>query len=217
MTKNVVILGANGAIARLVTTKILNDSTYDDIQLTLLLRKSNRIHDLVNGNERVTVSEGDVMDQTCLLSAMHDQDIVFAAMGATKTIRLTQGIIDAMKANYVKRVISINDLGIYGEVPGAFGKWNKQMVGEGLKIGRQSADLLENSGLDYTTLRLAWLSNHSEVNYEITQKGKLFRGTTVSRASVADVVLRIIADPSFANKVSIGIDQPGTDSDRPVY
>lgn len=212
----VVILGANGAIARLVESKIFSNSKYADIHLTLFLRKSHRINDLAD-NERASVIEGDVMEQKILSSAMQSQDIVFAAMGATGSVGLTQEIINAMRVNNVKRVISINDLGIYGEVPGAFGEWNTQMVGKGLKIGRQSADLLEDSGLDYTILRLAWLTNKPEVNYEITQKGEQFKGTTVSRASVADVVLRIIADPAFANKASIGVDKPGTDGNRPVY
>lgn len=43
--KNVLIMGANEQIARIVAKRLLSEQ--DDVQLTLYLRKSHRIDDLV--------------------------------------------------------------------------------------------------------------------------------------------------------------------------
>lgn len=212
MMTNVLILGANGAIAKLVTQNLIDKA---DIHLTLFLRKSNRLADLQSPN--VDVVEGDINDQQSLDQVMPDQDIVFVATGATSDVNLTKTIFESMIENDVSRIISINDLGIYHEVPGKFGQWNQDMIGNNLKIGREAADFLEKSGLDYTTLRLAWLSDSPTVDYELTQKGQNFKGTTVSRASVADFITKIIFDPSIGSKQSIGLDQAGSFGDRPVY
>lgn len=208
---NVLILGGNGAIARLVTANLTANA---DNHVTLYLRNADRVSDLVNA--QVTAVTGDVLDESALTTAMANQDIVFVSMGATSTVKLTETVIAAMQAAGVARVISVNDLGIYDEVPGKFGEWNKQMIGKGAQVGKASDDALVASNLDYTTLRLAWLNNRDNTDYELTQKGDPFKGTSVSRKSVAAVVTKIIADPTFASRASIGIDQPGTDGDTPM-
>lgn len=79
-------------------------------------------------------------------------------------------------------------------------------------------ELLEASGLDYTTLRLPWLNNRDEIKYEITHRHEPFVGVSGSRKSIADVVLKIVKDPSFGSKDSLGIADPTTQGqDRPVY
>lgn len=77
---------------------------------------------------------------------------------------------------------------------------------------------IENSDLDYTVLRLAWLNDRDDTNYTITHKGEEYVGVSVSRKSVADVVVKIIEDPSKWSKESIGFANPATQgSDKPVY
>ncbi|WP_181407282.1 NAD(P)H-binding protein, partial [Pediococcus damnosus] len=78
--------------------------------------------------------------------------------------------------------------------------------------------LLEKSGLDYTTLRLPWLNDRDEVKYVITHKNDQYNGVSGSRQSIADVVLKIVADPTVGSKDSLGIADPATQGeDRPVY
>lgn len=57
---------------------------------------------------------------------------------------------------------------------------------------RAAADIIEQSGLNYTILRPAWLTDADEVSYEITQKDEPCKGTEVSRKSVAALVTDII-------------------------
>ncbi|BDR58906.1 hypothetical protein XA3_13470 [Xylocopilactobacillus apicola] len=56
--KKVIILGANGQIARLVEDQLLND----DVELTLFLRLKNRVADLA-AHPRVKVIEGDLKNK----------------------------------------------------------------------------------------------------------------------------------------------------------
>ncbi|MFJ8922139.1 NAD(P)H-binding protein [Streptomyces sp. NPDC102415] len=73
-------------------------------------------------------------------------------------------------------------LGIYDEVPGAFGRWNAQAIGtDTLRTYRAAADAITSSDLDYTMLRPAWLWDEDEIDYEVIAREDPFRGTAVSR------------------------------------
>nr|WP_284248338.1 NAD(P)H-binding protein [Tetragenococcus halophilus] len=213
--KNVLILGANGQIARIVEERLLEEQT--DTQLTLYLRNSNRLSNLAS--DRVKVIEGDANDLDKLKEAMQEQDIVFMGfVDHDKDNTPTKNVIEAMKDAGVKRILSSNILGIYDEVPGEFGRWNAEMVASGLEAAINADKLLADSGLDYTTLRFPWLNDRDEVKYDITHKNEEYKGVSGSRQSMADVVVRMIKDPAFANNDSIGIADADTQGkDRPVY
>jgi uncharacterized protein YbjT (DUF2867 family) len=126
-------------------------------------------------------------------------------------------VIAAMNAAGVKRIIFVNSLGIYDEVPGKFGAWNRREIGPYLGPYRRAADMLEASDLDYTILRAAWLTDEDEVDYETTQRHALFKGTEVSRKSVAALVVEAIQSPEQWTRSNIGVNKPGTDGDKPSF
>jgi uncharacterized protein YbjT (DUF2867 family) len=116
----------------------------------------------------------------------------------------------------VERLIFITALGIYDEVPGRFGDWNRRQIGSLLGPYRAAADTIE-SGLDYTILRPAWLTDADEVSYEVTQRGEPFKGTEVSRKSVAALVVDIVTSPDLWSRSNLGVNKPGTDGDKPAF
>ena len=118
------------------------------------------------GNARVT--QGDVLDETMLAAVMMGQDIVYANLTGDDLDVQAQAVIDAMQAMGVKRLVFVLSLGIYDELPGRFQQWNQAMIGEYLKPFRRAADAIEASGLDYTIVRPAWLTDEDGVDYEIT-------------------------------------------------
>ena len=220
MTKNVAIIGANGQIARLVEDRILNENK--DVHLTLFLRNASRLSEL-EGNSQVTIIDGDATDPEDLRKAIKGQDIVYVSFvdhGADA--KTTQDIIKIMDEEGVKRLISSNILGIYDEVPGKFGDYNRDVCFGG-KVEPDNAMVLsdkyvEDSDLNWTVMRIAWLNDRDDTNYTVTQKGEEYVGVSVSRKSVADVVVAIINDPSKYSDESIGFADPATQgSDRPVY
>lgn len=210
---NVLILGANGQIARLAAQQLLDDT---DNKLTLFLRNKDRLS--VHNESRETLFEGDATSEVDLEKAMQGQDIVYANLGNRSIEQQAKAVVAAMGKARLKRLIWISTLGIYDEVPGSFGKWNHQMLDGGyLETYGAAAKVIEGSDLDYTIIRPAWLSNKDTVNYEFTHKGEDFKGTEVSRKSIADVVVKLTQKPDQEVRESIGVNQPNTDGDKPSF
>jgi len=211
--KKILIVGAHGQTARIVTDKLLADS---DVELKLFLRNSERLNEY-NDNSRVELIDGDVLDTDALAAVMADVDLVYSNVGGTNLADQAESIIKAMDQAGQKRLIFISSLGAYHEVPGKFGEWNESAIAAFLPGFRKSAELIENSDLDYTMIRPAWMDNNDEIDYETTQKNEPFKGTEVSRKSIADFVIKLINDPSKHIGESVGLNKPNTDGDKPAW
>lgn len=205
----VLILGANGAVSKAAINSFLENTSYT---LRLFLRDANRLPDFAS--DRIRVREGDATNFDDVNSAMDDVDIVLASLSGDLD-KEAATIVKAMQTNDVKRLVFVTSLGIYNEVPGEFGEWVQQQIGDRLPVYKEAADIIESSGLDYTIFRPAWLTHTNEIDYEITQKNESFKGTEVSRKSVAAVVVKIAKDPSLYLKENIGINKPNTDYNKP--
>lgn len=209
--KKVLVLGAAGQIAQWAIDSLKNQP---EVALTLFARDKSKLAPLPLANTRII--EGDVLNIEQLTDAMQGQDMVYANLAGDMEGQ-TENIIKVMNTLNIQRLISINTLGIYDEVPGAFGEWNNQEIGEYFPPYRKSADLIESSSLDYTILRAAWLTDENEVDFEITHKGEAFKGTVVSRKSVAHLVTQIIANPALYAKENLGVNKPHSDADKPYF
>lgn len=210
MTK-VLILGASGQIARWVVQML---GERENLEQTLLVRDPAKLAGNEPTNARVVI--GDVLDKKLLPRIMEGKDVVYANL-AGDVDKQTELILAAMQANGVKRLIFVNSLGIYDEVPGKFGEWNRREIGQYLPPYRASADLIEASDADYTILRAAWLQDEDEVDYEITTRDEPFKGTEVSRKSVAALVTDLVMHPHQMVRANAGVNKPGTDGDRPAF
>ena len=210
MTK-VLILGASGQIARWAVQML---GEHQDVKQTLLVRDPKKLTSQEPANATVVV--GDVMDKKLLASIMEGQDVVYANLAGDVDAQ-TERILAAMQAKGVKRLIFVNSLGIYDEVPGKFGEWNRREIGEYLPPYRRSADLIEASGADYTILRAAWLQDEDEVDYEITARTEPFKGTEVSRKSVAALAVDLMLHPEKLVRANVGVNKPNTDGDKPAF
>ncbi|WP_158829825.1 NAD(P)H-binding protein [Mucilaginibacter lacusdianchii] len=211
---NILILGAAGQIARVLTTDLLSQT---DHRLILYARNARQRLQEEN-TDRISIVEGDFKDPNRLSQAMQGVDLVYVnAMSDTDGLRT---ILETMNKHRVKRLIGVSILGIYDEVPGAFGAWNKRMVGsQRIQLQAENAKLVEDSGLEYTILRLTWLYNQrNNRNYTLTQKGEPFHGAQVSREAVARLIVDIINEPTGKlSKTSLGVSEPGTDWDKPSF
>jgi uncharacterized protein YbjT (DUF2867 family) len=193
--KKVLVLGANGQIARIATELFLKTT---DAHLTLYLRNSKRLRGL--DPKRTRVVEGDVLDAKTLTEAMKGHDVVYANL-AGQLVQQAKSIVRAMREAGVKRLIFISSMGIYDEVPG-------EHHGSILDPYRKSAAIVEASDLDYTIVRPAWFTDDDEIDYETTQKGQAFKGSAVSKKSVADLIVKLAQDPTMAVRGSLGISRP---------
>ena len=210
--KNVLILGATGQIAQQAIPMLAQQS---DVTLTLFARNKRKLEG--HAPQQAKLVQGNVLNRDELAAAMQGQDMVYANLTGDDLDVQAQAVISAMQAANVKRLIFVLALGIYDEVPGKFGTWNNANIGGELKPFRRAADAIEASGLDYTILRPAWLTDEDEVDYETTAKGQPFKGTVVSRKSVADLVARTVAQPAQHIGANLGINKPGSDGDKPYF
>jgi uncharacterized protein YbjT (DUF2867 family) len=189
--KKVLIIGASGNIASLVTEILLDKK---DIQLTLFVRNKNRLtdHDL----SKAHIIEGSAMNYESVTAAVKGQDIVYVNL-AGHLEKMAQNITRAMKEGGVSRVIFISSIGIY-DTP----------LKSVIQPYRKGADVFESSGLDYTILRPAWFTNDNEVDYEITYKGEPEKGSLISKKSLATFIAKIIEFPSEYSRKNLGINKP---------
>jgi len=211
--EKILILGANGQIAQIVRQQLLADT---DAQLKLFLRHASRLSIVDSAREEII--EGNANNQSDLERAMTDVSIVYANLGGGDIETQARAIVAAMQATKVKRLIWISTLGIYDEVPGAFGRYNNRMLGHTyLSTYAAAAQIIEESDLDYTIIRPAWMTNKDEVDYELTHRHEAFKGTEISRKSIAAEVVHLIQSPTEGLRDSLGINKPNTDGDKPAW
>ncbi|WP_281830137.1 MULTISPECIES: NAD(P)H-binding protein [Lactobacillus] len=208
----VVVLGAHGQVAQIAERFLFADK---DVDTTLFLRNAERMADK---KSQATIIEGSATDAAQLEKAMKGQDIVYANLGGQNDVDLeAEAVIEAMKNANVKRLIWISTLGIYDEVPGKFGEWNKKTLGDYITEYAKAVKRIEDSGLNYTIIRPTWMTNKDEVDYEKSKKGEPITDTEVSRKSVAAYVYHLIKNPKEDVKESIGLGKPGTEGDKPSW
>ncbi|WP_254924338.1 MULTISPECIES: NAD(P)H-binding protein [unclassified Rhodococcus (in: high G+C Gram-positive bacteria)] len=209
--KNVVIIGANGRSAREIISRLAQQ---EDVALTLFLRRHHRLDGVAT--ETMTLVEGDAHDRDSLRAALTDQDIVIVALGGEDLDITTAAVVDAAEEVGVRRIVTINAGGIYDELPEPFNTWDYQRAGATRPRNRQSADVVEQSSLEYTILRPVWLTDEAVTDVELTRKGETYKGTETSRASLGKFIADLVADPNSYIGENLGITQPGTDGDTPT-
>lgn len=188
--KRVIIIGATGSLAKCVI-KTLKDQ---DISLTLFARSNKRLAKYQS--ENYNLIKGDAMNYTEIKNAITDQDIVYINLAGSLEL-MANNIVKAMQETGVKRVIAISSIGIYDKP-----------LKPVLNPYRKLADVIENSGLDYTILRSDWFTNGTEIDYMLTKKGEPETGTAISRKSIAAFVATIIQNPELHKNENLGISKP---------
>ncbi|MFV8325278.1 NAD(P)H-binding protein [Flavobacterium sp. ZS1P14] len=190
--KNVLIIGANGGIAQIVTDLLLNDKT---VNLTLFARKASRLGSRIS---KCKVIEGDAFDKEVLKTALKGQDLVYVNL-AGDLERMAKNIVTAMQETGVPKIIAISSIGIY-DTP----------LKSVLVPYRKLADVIEASDLDYTILRPEWFTSANEVDYETTPKGTAEKGSVISRKSLATLITAIIKSPEQFKNQNLGVNKPNS-------
>ena len=217
MYKYITILGAAGQIAQKLTATLL---TYTDMHLTLYGRQlSTRLHPEILEHERVTVIEGSFQNPAKLEQAVTNAEIVF--VGAMESGSDMASIVKALSRKNVRRVIGLSMAGLSGEFPAALEKWTFDNLSISYVQGeRQARNVLRESNLNYTILRLTWLYNDPEnTNYELIPEGVQFNDAQVTREAVVKAIFDIlhVDDETPFHRASIGIGEPGTHYDKPSF
>ena len=200
MSKKILIIGATGSIGSKLRKTLLEKTDYE---LTLF---STRAGSLKIDKNREKAIAGNVFDKVQLKEAVENQDVVFAALSGNLE-KMAENIVEVMKNTGVKRIIFISSMGIYNELTNSKGAIGDLPNNSILMPYRKAADVIENSGLEYTVIRPGWFDEGSD-DYEITKKDEQFRGHDISRQAIANFVAKLIETPDYGVNESFGISRP---------
>lgn len=207
------IIGAAGQIPGFLIPRVLEET---DFKLTLAGRKVSQR--LSYQDDRIRYVDGDMSRLDNVRQALEDADVVFVNEASPSLLEPT---IAVMKEKGIRRLIVAGVLGVYDEVVGDFGRWNKAMIGAYSPTNNRviGAKLVDESGLDYTYLRMTWLYNQEGNRaYKLIPQGEPYKGAQVTRQAVVQYVMDLLQDPSRDLGVSVGIVEPGSEAlAKPVF
>jgi len=159
---------------------------------------------------------GDAVNRESVEAAVQGMDVVVQALGVglsdlIKPVRLfseaTRVLIPAMTAKGVRRLISVTGFGA-GDSRASIPLLQK--VPFEVVFGRAYADksaqerLIKESGLDWTIARPGILTNGPRTRgYKILAEPQQWRNGVISRADVADFLVRQIADRAYLHKAPV--------------
>ncbi|MDV7719507.1 NAD(P)H-binding protein [Pediococcus ethanolidurans] len=209
----VMILGAAGQIGQMVTHNLL-DQTDDD----LVLYGHNVSSRLANlSSVRTKFVDGDFKEFSKIKMALSGVDAVYLSFVAGPDI--IKGLLDVLEKADIKRFIAANVPDLYQEVSGPFQKWYRQNTGTVWKTAyKESANLIENSNLDYIILRITWLYNEAaNIAVHVTKKGEPFKEAQVTRQAVSQFVVDLLTDKLDYHRESLGLGEPNTEFTKPSF
>lgn len=209
----VMILGAAGQIGQMVTQQLLAQT---DDQLVLYGHNvSQRL--TAFDSTRVTFVDGDFIEFDKVQTALSGVDAVYLSFVAGPSI--ITGLIKALDATGVKRLIVASIPDLYQEVSGPFQQWYREHTGIVWQSNRkQAADLIEASDLDYVLLRITWLYNQTDnTAVTVTKKGEPFTSAQVTRQAVAQFVVDLLAGKGDYHRESLGLGEPQTEFSKPSF
>ncbi|QBP39663.1 NAD(P)-dependent oxidoreductase [Paenisporosarcina antarctica] len=104
---NITIFGATGRVGQ----EFLRRALEDGLRVTALVRTPSKL----TLHENLTILRGDIREYASVNQAIEGADAVFSAIGTDKTTTLTEAIpliIEAMKKENIKRIVTIGTAGI---------------------------------------------------------------------------------------------------------
>ena len=199
----VIIFGASGSIGRNLVSQALEQGH----AVTAFVRDPARL-DMQHDN--LSIAVGDVLQAMSVHKAVAGHDAVMCTIGAGRKggVRAegTRNIIAAMKAAGVRRLICQSTLGIGESWNNLNAFWKYLMFGLFIRAAFlyhvEQEKLVRESGLDWSIVRPAAFTDG-----ELTgQYRHGFPATandtklTISRADVADFMLKILVDNTYLHK-----------------
>ncbi len=164
-------------------------------------------------HERLTLVQGDAMNPADVEKAVQGADAVLSVLGQSKNSPkdmqtvATRNIIAAMQKYGVNRLVSLTGAGV--EAPEDKPKLMnlvisfalKTLSGDVLKDAEQHAELIKKSPLDWVIVRGPMLNEGQHTGmYRVGWVG-VNTGTRISRADVADFMLRQLNEDTYLHKM----------------
>jgi len=214
---HVLILGATGPSGTLLVKKALDASH----TVVIFARSPEKLSEEIRNDTRVTTLKGALDDEPALSAAMENVDAVLSALGPKLShgtypsgeplARAYSLIIKVMVAHGVKRLIALGTPSITDPHDKQSLKWT--LVVGGLKILASTvySDIVgigniirtEGDALDWTIVRVPFLTNSSSRDVVAGYVGDGKTGTTLSRLGFAAFVLQELAENKWVKEAPL--------------
>lgn len=197
----IIVFGANGKTGRIVTEKALENGHH----ITAFVRDCSK---LTLDHPNLNIVEGQATKAEDVTSAMVGHDLVISCLGSDKGMgkttalhEMTKNIVAAMKKHDVNRILYMASAGIDKEIPGLSGKMVMKMLANPLADHRNAVAEIKANDLTYTIARPMGLTDKPETGqYREAMTGIPDKGRSISRADVADFIVKAITNPQYENK-----------------
>ncbi|MGL5978252.1 MAG: NAD(P)-dependent oxidoreductase [Erysipelotrichaceae bacterium] len=191
-----IVFGASGKTGQ----HVLEQALLEGHQVTAFVRNPERIT-YVNPNLAIVV--GQATKASDVESALAGHDAVLVCLGGPGTKKstviadMTANIVAGMQANHITRIVQIATAGIHHELHGVSGFVVETLLKNTLEDHRNAVAKIETSKLDYTIVRPMSLSEGELTKtYRSASEGVPHNGRKISRADVADFMIRCLSDPT---------------------
>ena len=206
--KRICVFGALGRTG----IQVLLEATKRGYKVTAFVYNPNAKLSMPDGVEIIV---GDVLDKDAVYQAVKGVDAVISVIGHVKnsdSLVQTKGIqnmVSAMKANHVERIISLTGTGVRlpDDRPSIVDRVLNRAVylidPKRIEDGIKHAQVLQESALDWTVLRVLKLTNRSfgTGRYGLSEYGPAELLT--SRRKVAGIILDLLDSKDFTNKMPV--------------
>ena len=196
--KKILILGASSPTGKVLLTHL--QSSKKNLEITCYVRNPEKLSSFTN----INIIKGDIIDQPKLSSSMKDKDMVITLLNAKNLVEIAENIIKSMRENNIKRIIWMTGMGIHHEVPGPIKEILDKLV-ESQPHYVKAADTVMNSGLDYTLLRGAHLTDNNNRKYYIQKEGEALHCNTCDRITIVEFIGKIIDNMDLYKNESFGV------------
>jgi len=167
-------------------------------------------------NPRLEKIRGDALNTEEVEAALQGVDVVIQTLGVglgdlLRPVSLfsaaTRVLVAAMASNGIKRLICVTGFGA-GDSRSSIGCLQRvpfQVVfGRAYDDKSEQERLIKQSSLDWTIVRPGVLINSARSGrYRILETAPEWRNGIISRANVADFLVRLIDDPSYVRKAPV--------------
>lgn len=193
----IALFGATGGTG----LQVLEQALAAGHRVTALVRDPTKL----SARPGLTLVSGDVLDQQATARCIQNTDAVICVLGshgsrAPVEARGTECILSAMRAAGVRRLIAVTSLGV-GDSRSQINPLFRFVMDLTLKsimaAKAEQERLIQASGLDWTIVRPAGLTNGPRTGTYRYGLDPSLKGRQVSRADVADFVLRQLTETTF--------------------
>ena len=196
----VLVLGATGGIGKF----LLEFATARGHEVTAFVRSPQKI---ALKSERLRAVSGDLLHAEQLAQALLGQDVVLSAFGPATLRRVTTrgefgtALVTAMERSGVRRAVVVSS-GLLFEEQNAIGKLLRGTLFRNLLPDMTAMEAtLEKDGLEWTIVRPPRLTNGPLTKSYSVADGRLPKGMTVSRACVADFMIKEAEQPAHVRQI----------------